>query len=125
MAIDAMTGVAIPEITDIPTSSALQQIPRIQEYAQKMFELGAISPGRFESIDLWDVHVSSEIPRFALTISDSSVGTNSTDYRTCAVFFVPIGRETEYIFNGAESLQVFFALCIPLLHSINYSKITY
>jgi hypothetical protein len=106
MAIDAMTGVAIPEITDIPVSSALQQIPRIQEYAQKMFELGTISPGRFESIDLWDVRVSSEIPRFALTISDSSV--SSGDCRTCAVFFVPIGRETEYIFNGSESLQVYF-----------------
>jgi hypothetical protein len=72
MIIDTMTGAAISKKQEIPITTALYQIPRIQEYVQKMFELGAVVPGRFESIDLWDAQVSSEIPRFSITISDSS-----------------------------------------------------
>jgi hypothetical protein len=55
------------------------QIPRIQEYNQKRFEMGEVRVGRFEILDFVAPHAGGEgdrvrgdVPRFTVTVLDAT-----------------------------------------------------
>ena len=74
----------------------------IQEYRQKQFDLGEIRLGRFETVDFWAPEPSDiRSPRFSITILDFSL----TASRSCAVFFIPFGHESEYRFFSESGLH--------------------
>jgi hypothetical protein len=56
------------------TSLSFSQIPRIQEYHQKQYELGNIRVGRFETIDFWAADSPAiQVPRFTVILLDAAV----------------------------------------------------
>lgn len=107
-------------------NDAMDQIRRVQSYQHRQYDLGSISVGRFEQLDLWAgpsagvaENVSDTIPKYTLTILDRTVVAprcvrSAADltplpalivaYRSCAVFFVPFGREAAYQFTSQECL---------------------
>lgn len=83
------------------TSELVQQA---QAFCQKRFQLGQVQVGRYE---VFDVHAqpspSSEVastPRFSILIFDHA----ARAARSCAVFLVPPGRETDYQFTSESGL---------------------
>lgn len=61
---------------------------------------------RFDNMDLWDTAGSADVPRFTIVILDSSArSASAADRRTCAVFFIPRGREFDYQFSSENGLR--------------------
>ena len=79
----------------------------MQAYHGKQYEVGEMRPGRrFENFDFWDLAASADVPRFSVTVLDPPVGGGAgATARTCAVFFVPPGREAEYQFATEDGLR--------------------
>jgi len=67
--------------------------------------VGEVRPGRrFDNFDFWDAAASADVPRFTVTVLDSPSAPGPIG-RSCAVFFVPPGREMEYQFATEEGLR--------------------
>lgn len=76
----------------------LRTTAQIQSFNQKRYKLSQIEVGRSE---IFDVHAkNNDIPRFSIIVYDHTLRAS----RSCAVFFVPPGRETEYQFTSAAGL---------------------
>ena len=95
--------------TSLSVSAVKELILQTHYFNKRRFELSRVEVGRLE---VFDVHTNSEhdavalqIPRFSVLIFDHSARAT----RSCAVFFVPAGRETDYQFtseNGLAALAV-------------------
>lgn len=106
----APSSLTLPATTDL--------ILQAHSCAQKRFQLSKVQPGRYE---VFEVHARgadycdpdspegagvgggtdpSDIPRFSVLIFDHA----ARAARSCAVFFVPPGRETDYQFTSEAGL---------------------
>lgn len=74
-------------------------IKQIQEFQQLKFKLSKFEIGRFETIHMWSKE-NEDIPRFTFYIVDS----NEQGRLSCAVFFIPFGREADYQFTTLQGL---------------------
>ena len=97
---DTITGAELASSCSISYQEALERVPRLQDYTQKQFDLGPIRIGRFDSMELWTPEESS-VPRFTIFVLDCDTHAPT---RTCAVFFIPRGREAEYQFSTVGGL---------------------
>ena len=93
-----------PASLSLPATAAL--IKQAHVCNQKRFQLSKVEPGRYE---VFDVHAESNSsvgdagplpPRFSIIIFDHT----ERAARSCAVFFVPPGRETDYQFTSESGL---------------------
>ena len=84
--------------------------------------MGHIKPRRYEQYDLWDP-LNQSVPRFTIMIIDSNEISGISlqlllvftlaliliyytgHQRTCAVFFIPRGREFEFTFASEQGLR--------------------
>eukprot|EP00981_Chlorochromonas_danica_P003625 scaffold667_cov168-Ochromonas_danica.AAC.32 len=91
--------------TDHPqflTSEQVQlHLAHLQHYIAMSYRMGSLDIGRFEVIQLYandQDHI--DVPRFTIYIVDVS----DQAKMSCAVFLVPIGRESEYQFTSKNGL---------------------
>ena len=63
----------------ISIEEAIEKIPKVQEYAQKCYDIGFIKPRRYEQYDLWDPGNQS-VPRFTIMIIDSNATSGTYIY---------------------------------------------
>jgi ubiquinone/menaquinone biosynthesis C-methylase UbiE len=87
-----------PEL--VPISSIIQKVSALQGMSQKIYDLRDIRRGRFDNFDIFSPD-HGEIPRFTIMIIDSE----ERSTLSCAVFFIPAGRESEYQFSTQAGLQ--------------------
>ena len=90
-------AVAAPPHWDI-----LDKIAEMQTLHGKAFHLRDIKVGRFETFEVYSSE-SKDIPRFTITIVDADNSAAST--LSCAVLFLPSGREAEYQFATQGGLE--------------------
>lgn len=81
-----------------------QKISAMQSLYQKSFDLRHIKVGRFECFEVFSP-VHKDIPRFSITIVDA----DNTATLSCAVLFLPSGREAEYQFSTQGGLEALAA----------------
>lgn len=85
---------------------ALAAVAHVQSYSQTRHDLSDIEPGRVRTLHFYDPsNTSSHVPRFSIIVIDISLSRAAPGSRTCAVFFIPRGRESEYHFSTAEGLR--------------------
>lgn len=88
--------------TVLLANDALEQIRRVQSFQQRRHDISSIRVGRFDAIDIWaDDKTNSTIPKYTLTVLDVKMAAP----RSCAVFFVPLGREADYQFTSQQGLS--------------------
>lgn len=76
-------------------------IAHLQQYLSMSYRIGALQPGRFEVIQLYAADSSDQaVPRFTIYVVDVSEQAR----QSCAVFLVPMGRESEYQFTSQQGL---------------------
>ena len=80
-------------------------ILQTQSFTQKRFQLSKVQLGRYEVFEVYAKETASSedtrnIPRFSVLIFDHT----ARAARSCAVFFVPPGRETDYQFTSEAGL---------------------
>ncbi len=87
-------------------------IKSFQEFNQLSFRVRKLEVGRFETVPLWSSE-NIEVPRFTLYIVDASEQATLS----CAVFFIPFGREADYQFTTQDGLLdiAFQAACKRLI----------
>eukprot|EP01038_Epipyxis_sp_PR26KG_P011978 gene11978-16034_t len=95
-----------------------EKINQIQEFHRKQFELSQFSHHRFETMHLWSTATienslksdikehqkddnNDDIPKFTVYILDANEYANLS----CAVFLIPMGRESDYQFTTLDGLS--------------------
>lgn len=91
-------SLATPEL--VPVSNIIQKVSALQGMSQKIYDLRDIRKGRFDNFEIFSPE-HGEIPRFTIMIIDSE----ERSTLSCAVFFIPTGRESEYQFSTQAGLQ--------------------
>lgn len=84
----------------VSAAELLSKISSMQELYRKSFDLRDIKPDRFESFEVFAPE-HPDIPRFTIAIVDA----DDSATLSCAVLFLPQGREAEYQFSTAAGLR--------------------
>jgi hypothetical protein len=102
--------------TTLETSAQLKRrITQIQAFAQKSFEMGDLTRGRADTFEVWSDNEGDLIPRYTIMVVDA-VGEGTENSKnpegklSCAIFMVPMGRESAYEFSTATGLEGIAAL---------------
>lgn len=85
-----------------PRRDILDKVAEMQTLHGKAYHLRDIKVGRFETFEVYSPE-SKDIPRFTVTIVDADNSAAST--LSCAVLFLPSGREAEYQFATQGGLE--------------------
>lgn len=90
----------------ITAASAQTLLPQIQSFAQKQYGLRSLRVGRLEEFELWAESAAAlPTPRFTLQIVDVANRNHTGIQHRCVVFFIPQGRENEWMFCTEEGLK--------------------
>lgn len=99
-------GVVTASASRLPVETAKSLLPEIQQFAQNQYKFRDLQVGRFDEVELWPQEAAQlPTPRFTLLITDVATRSHALINHTCAVFFVPQGREHEWIFSTEEGLK--------------------
>jgi hypothetical protein len=99
-------GVVTASASRMPVEAAKTFLPEIQQFAQAQYKLRDLQIGRFDEVELWSQEAAQlPTPRFTLLIADVANRSHALIDHTCAVFFIPQGREHEWIFSTEEGLK--------------------
>lgn len=102
----------VDESSQISFDELPSVVKGFQEFNQLSYRVRKLDIGRFETVPLWSSE-NIEVPRFTLYILDA----NEQAQLSCAVFFIPFGREADYQFTTQDGLLdiAFQAACKRLI----------